>query len=83
MRKDRVSAQPSEETPLYLIGKNGCGRWVVLEEKGQSGGIFVERSQAIKFAMYEGDHGPRAVVMVPGRLELDLHRHLKPGNGHH
>jgi hypothetical protein len=58
--------------PLYYIGRNGSGHWVVRDASGRSGGIFVDRAQAIKFAMFENGRHPEAVVMVPGTLELDL-----------
>jgi hypothetical protein len=59
-------------TPLYYIGRNSKGHWVVRDKSGQSGGIFVDRVQAIKFAMFENGRHPEAVIMVPGVLELDL-----------
>jgi hypothetical protein len=30
------------------------------------------RAEALRFAMFENGHRPRAIVMVPGVLELDL-----------
>lgn len=59
------------QTPL-LVGKNSHGQWVVRNRSGSRGGLFVDRSQALKFAMFESDRRPQAVVMVPGVLELDL-----------
>jgi hypothetical protein len=34
--------------------------------------LFVDRAQALKFAMFENGHCARAVIMVPGILELDF-----------
>lgn len=59
------------QTPL-LVGKNSHGQWVVRNQSGSRGGLFVDRSQALKFAMFESDRRPQAVVMVSGVLELDL-----------
>jgi hypothetical protein len=36
------------------------------------GGLFVDRAEALKFALFENGHRPQAVVMVPGILELDM-----------
>ncbi len=46
--------------------------WVVQDEKGICGGLFVNRAQAFKFAMFENGNRPQAVVMVPGIFELDM-----------
>jgi hypothetical protein len=40
--------------------------------KGLRGGLFVNRAQALKFAMFENGYRPQAVIMVPDVLELDL-----------
>ena len=62
----------SRSAPLYLIGKNSRGQWVVQEQGGLCGGLFVNRAEAVKYAMYETCRRPQAVIMVPGLLELNL-----------
>jgi len=57
---------------VFLIGRNGSGNWVVRDPSGLRGGLFVDRTQALKYAMSENGYRRRAVVMVPGALELDL-----------
>jgi hypothetical protein len=47
---------------------------VVQDEKCTRGGLFIDRTQALRFAMFENGNRPQAVVMVPGILELDLDR---------
>jgi hypothetical protein len=44
---------PSSGFSLFLVGKDGHGNWVVQDPKGLRGGLFVDRAEAIKFAMYE------------------------------
>jgi hypothetical protein len=61
-------------TSIYLIGKNSRGHWVVRDQSGLRGGLFVNRAEALKFAMFENGHRPQAVVMTPGVLELDMSR---------
>ncbi len=59
-------------TPLFLIGRDREGHWVVRDLKGLRGGLFVGRAQALKYALFENGNRPQAVVMVPGILELDI-----------
>jgi hypothetical protein len=59
-------------TSLFLIGRDREGHWVVRDVQGLRGGLFVERKEALKYALFENGNRPQAVVMVPGFLELDL-----------
>ena len=52
----------------FLIGKNRRGNWVVQDPSGLRGGLFVDRTQALKFAMSENGNRPQAVIMVPGEI---------------
>src|SRR5262249_15552394 len=54
------------------------GHWVVKESCGQFGGVFFNRAEAVKCALFDGvDHRPRAVILVPGVLELETMRGRK------
>jgi hypothetical protein len=44
----------------------------VQDQQGLRGGLFVDRAEALKFAMLENGNRPQAVIMVPGVLELNL-----------
>jgi hypothetical protein len=66
------SPQLSTRATLFRIGKDSHGRWVVRDQWGLRGGLFVDRAEALKFAMFEGGNRPQAVIMVPGLLELDM-----------
>jgi hypothetical protein len=57
---------------LFRIGRNSHGNWVVQDQSGLCGGMFVNRTEAVKFAMFENGNRPQAVIMVPGILELDM-----------
>jgi hypothetical protein len=57
---------------LFRIGKDSRGNWVVQDQNGLCGGLFVDRAEAVKFAMFENGNRPQAVIMVPGILELDM-----------
>lgn len=62
----------SPAAPTFLIGQDSQGRWVVQDRRGLCGGLFVNREEAIRYAMFESGLEPQAAVMVPGVLELDL-----------
>jgi hypothetical protein len=69
-------AEPPSSS-LFLIGQNSRGIWVVQDHRGVCGGLFVDRAEALRFAMFENGNRPQAVVMVPGVFELDMgHTHL-------
>jgi len=76
---ERIGAMDKAEPPsagransLFRIGKNRRGQWVVQDQTGLCGGLFVRRAEAVKFAMFENGNRPQAVIMVPGFLELDM-----------
>jgi hypothetical protein len=77
MVKGEPPSASRSNSSLFLIGKNSRGNWVVHDQKGLCGGLFVDRAEALKFAMFENGNRPQAVIMVPGILELDMSG--KPG----
>jgi hypothetical protein len=62
---------PSRSCPM-LIGRNSRGQWVVRSLNGLCGGLFVNRAEALRFALFENGHRPEAAIMVSGVLELGL-----------
>jgi hypothetical protein len=66
------SSEPPSTSRLFLIGRNSRGNWVVQDQSGLRGGLFVDRAEALRFALFENGRRPQAVVMVPGTLELDM-----------
>jgi hypothetical protein len=63
---------------IFLVGRDSRGHWVVQDERGLCGGLFVDRSRAIRFAMDETGKRPQAIKMVPGIFELDMSRMAGP-----
>jgi len=59
---------------IFLVGRDSRGHWVVQDERGLCGGLFVDRNKAIRFAMDETGKRPQAIRLVPGILELDMSR---------
>jgi len=67
MKKDKYpSIVPCSRSLQFQIGKDSPGNWVVQDDQGVCGGLFTDRTQALRFAMLENGNRPQAVVMVPG-----------------
>jgi hypothetical protein len=66
------SSRSDSRSSTFLLGQDSRGHWVVQDEQHLCGGIFFNRAEALKFAMFETGGPPRAVVLVPGILEPDL-----------
>jgi hypothetical protein len=62
----------SASARLCRIGRDRHGRWVAQDQEGLCGGLFVDRAQALKFAMFENGNRPQAVIFVPYILDLKL-----------
>jgi hypothetical protein len=60
------------KTSLFLIGRDRQGHWVVRDLKGLRGGLFVGRTEALKYALFENGNRPHLVVTIPGTFDLDL-----------
>jgi len=69
---DKGEPPSTLKSPLFLVGRDSHGRWVVRDQEGLCGGLFIGRAEALKFAMFESGGRPQAVVMVPGICELDM-----------
>jgi len=79
-KKAEQSEPPSPSLlrrPLFMIGQDERGNWVVQDEFGICGGLFVNRDAALRFIRAENGHQPQAIVMISGILELDMA--AKPG----
>lgn len=61
---------------IVLIGRNRRGQWVAQEQNGLYGGLFVSRSQALKYALFENGHHPETIVELSREIELDMHGSL-------
>ncbi len=60
--------------PVFMIGQDERGNWVVQDLRGICGGMFVSREAALRYVRSENGNRPQAVVMVSGVLELDMAR---------
>jgi hypothetical protein len=66
----------SAASTIVFIGKNGRGQWVAQEQNGLYGGLFVNRAQAVKYALFENGHHPETIVELSREIELDMGRKL-------
>ena len=71
---DKPPSPSCSRSSLFLVGRNSRGNWVVQDQNGLRGGLFVDRAEALKFAMFDNGKRPQAVIMVPRILELDMNR---------
>ena len=62
----------SSTSAIVFIGKNSRGNWVAQEQNGLYGGLFVNRAQAVKYALFENCHHPETIVEVSREIELDM-----------
>ena len=81
MNKAEPPSSSSSKSSLFLVGRDSHGHWVVQDHSHRRGGLFIDRAEALKYAMFENGHRPQAVIMVPDVLELDMS--AKPLMGDH
>ena len=62
----------SSASTITFIGKNSRGNWVAREQNGLYGGLFVNRTQAFKYALFENGRHPETIVELAREIELDL-----------
>jgi hypothetical protein len=75
--RERISMKQAQEAsclrfPLFMIGRDSRGNWVVQEQSGKRGGLFIDRAEALRYVRSENGNRPQAVVMITGVLELDI-----------
>lgn len=62
----------SESIPRFFIARNKTGLWVVREVEGRTGGIFVFKWSAVRFARKNSAPRGCAIVFLAHRFELDV-----------
>jgi hypothetical protein len=63
---------PSPASTIVLIGRNSRGGWVARQQNGLYGGLFINRAEAVRYALFENGHHPESIVEAPHALELDI-----------
>jgi len=68
----RAKSDNASKSASLLIGQDRCGQWVVRDPRGLFGGVFADRRDALRFAMFDNRRAPQSVTMTPYGLELDV-----------
>ena len=70
--KDDAEPPSRFRHPVFMIGQDSRGNWVVREQSGIRGGLFVDCAGALRYVRSENANRSQAVVMVTGVFELDM-----------
>jgi hypothetical protein len=62
----------SASIPLFFIGRNKYGFWVVRAAEGRAGGIFLLKRSALRFAAKNSAPAGCATMFLCERFELDV-----------
>jgi hypothetical protein len=62
----------NEAIPLFYIGRNKNGMWVVRQADGRSGGLFLFKQSAVRFARRQSEPAGCAMMFVHEPFELDI-----------
>ena len=62
----------SDSIPLFFIGRDRHGFWVAREAEGRSGGLFLLKRSALRFAKAKSKPAGCATMFLAGPLELDV-----------
>jgi hypothetical protein len=75
MTQDQQTEPPSWlKPPVFRMGQDKRGNWVVQDQQGTRGGLFVNREAALRYVRSENGFKTQAVVMVSSGIELDMNR---------
>jgi hypothetical protein len=73
-----AESEPPPCSSVFILGQDDRGNWIVREQNGLRGGIFVGRAEALRYVRFEAGDRPRALVMVNEALELDTSGTRRP-----
>jgi len=68
----------SASIPLFFIGRNRSGLWIAREAEGRSGGIFLFKRSAFRFAQRRSAPIGCATMILAERFELDVENQGSP-----
>lgn len=67
----RAFRERSHAASVVLVGRDRAGNWVVREQDGVFGGLFLDRRAAFKYALLENGYHTQSIIEVPHELEFD------------
>ena len=56
----------------FVVGRDGEGHWIARDEEGVTGGVFADRSSAVRFAAMESGHRAGAIRFAPAPVRRSL-----------
>ena len=62
----------SAASTIVFIGRNRRGQWIAQEQNGLYGGLFVNRPEALKYALFENGHHPETIIELSHEIELNM-----------
>lgn len=62
----------SAASTIVFIGRNHRGQWVAQQQNGLYGGLFINRAQAVKYALFENGQHPEMIIELSREFELDM-----------
>jgi hypothetical protein len=68
----------SESIPLYFIAQNRNGLWLAREAEGRTGGVFLFKRSALRFAESNSRATGCATMFLAGRFALDVENRGNP-----
>jgi hypothetical protein len=77
-----TESEPPSSSSVFMIGQDSRGNWVVRDQNGLRGGLFVGRAEALRYVRDEAENHPRAIVIVNGAFELHTTKTRRPSMLH-
>jgi len=74
MQEQKTEPPSRLRIPLFMVGQDSHGNWVVQDQSRTRGGLFVDRIDALRFVRSENANRTQAYVAVSGIFELDMAR---------
>jgi hypothetical protein len=62
----------SESIPFFFVARNRVGLWIVREAEGRTGGVFLFKKSALRFAKKNSGTSGCATMFLAERLGLDV-----------
>jgi hypothetical protein len=56
----------------FVVGRDDEGHWIARDEEGQTGGVFADKTSAVRFAAMESGHRAGAIRFAPASVRLSL-----------
>ncbi len=71
-RVDRESAPAWTRSPTFMIGQDRRGNWVVEDQAGARGGLFVSLQAALRFVRSENGNKRNGYVIAAELWDLNI-----------